>query len=239
MVIRCMLWTKCGISELTTALGGFKPKLTQEQLQLFVNLYHLLRKGPLVEQGDIGPVAHQILFSTFTTPMNLRNKVDCALEQSLILSMTTVTPNHWLSASALTGMFARVQRTGFSALLHTAWHEGNAEDFALEARGDGVDDQELDSAEEAGDDVDSWDDDELGSDLDVEAEDAEEDIRLLNFKELLGSTAPVNDHPWTDADFAKIFEGAGSQSEHDGSELADDAGMEVIDPLEGDKDLTK
>ena len=234
-----MLWTKCAISELTTALGAFKPILTGEQLQLFVDLYNLLKQGASVELGDIGPVAHQILFSTFTTPMNSRNKVDCALEQSLILSMMTVTPNHWLSASALTGMFARVQRTGFSALLHTAWHDGNAKDFALTARGDGVDDQEPDGAEEVDDDVDSRDDDELGLDLDIEAEDAEDEIHLHNFKELLGSTAPVNDHPWTDADFAKIFKGAGSQSEHDGSELADDVGMEVIGPHEGDKNLTK
>jgi len=49
----------------------------------------------------------------------------------------------------------------FSALLHTAWHDRNAEDFALAARSDGVDDQEPDGAEEVDDDVDLWDDDEL------------------------------------------------------------------------------
>src|ERR1700683_2651183 len=129
MVIRFMLWKKHNTIE---TFGHFRPKMTEGQLNLFRDLYSLLARGSALEMALLAPVAHRIIFSAYTLNMNVRNKVDSALEQSLILTILTPVKGWYLSALSTTQLFAHIQRIGFSAFFHTAWHGGIDVDFALE-----------------------------------------------------------------------------------------------------------
>jgi hypothetical protein len=169
-----MLWKK---HEQIEGFGNFRPKLTRDQLDLFRDLYSLLVRGPTLEISTLAPIAHRIVFSAYTLNMNVRNKVDSALEQSIIFTTLTPVKGWYISVLSTTQIFAHIQRIGFSALFHTAWHGGISVDFALESRIDtGAGDQDGARGEE-GDIA-----DETGDDLAREAEEVQDGLELHNFK---------------------------------------------------------
>jgi hypothetical protein len=169
-----MLWKK---HEQVEGLGNFRPKLSREQFDLFRDLYSLLVRGPALEIATLAPIAHRIVFSAYTLNMNVRNKVDSALEQSIIFTTLTPVKGWYISALSTTQIFAHIQRIGFSALFHTAWLGGIDADFALESQ---VDTEEEDQDGEGGEPGDSADD--MRDDLAREAEEVQDGIELHSFK---------------------------------------------------------
>jgi hypothetical protein len=167
-----MLWFKF---RKTTRVGSFKPKLTPVAIEQFKALYTLLLQGQSVDMASIAPIAHRILFFTFTTPMDTRHPVDSAFEQSLIFSMVTSNAEQWLSADCLTHLCAQVQRTIFSTFFHTAWMGGIDGAFTLSHPTDNITTQEEKAA--ADEDIDTVTDVEAEEDL----EDREDEIDFENF----------------------------------------------------------
>jgi hypothetical protein len=216
MVIRFMLWKKYDSME---GFGHFRPKLTPEQLDLFKDLYSLLVRGPALEVGILAPTAHRIIFSAYTLNMNARNKVDSALEQSLIFTTLTPVKGWYISVLSTTQLFAHIQRIGFSALFHTAWHGGIEVDFVLESHMpvDAEEDQDQDG--EGGEERDSPD--ETGDDLAREVEEVQDGLELHDFKgpNAVERTAP---REWSLDDFDTAGEATDEQSDDLGVEILED-----------------
>jgi hypothetical protein len=227
-----MLWLKCDARELRAALGKFKPRLLPDQLPLFVALYELLKRGTSLEMNDIAPVVHRIIFSMSTSSLDPRVKVDSAVEQSIVLTMTTTIPGLWLSSPALTQLFARWQRVIFSTLFHNGWLGGTERDFALDHHVDTsaeeIVDSEVDEDSDEEDNIEDSDEEdniEERNDFELETQDVEEDLRLYDFKKRM-DVGPCA-RGWTLADFAKEVEVRGSNTVDD---LVDNIGMEILDP---------
>ena len=123
-----MLWLKF---RKTGGIGSFKPKLTHKVINEFKVLYTLLSQGEAVDISSLVATAHRILFHSFTTPMDARQPVDSAIEQSLIFSMLTPHNEQWLSAACLTCLCSQAQRTIFSTIFHTAQMGGIDGTFTL------------------------------------------------------------------------------------------------------------
>jgi hypothetical protein len=220
MVIRFMLWRKNNSIE---GFGNFRPKLSQEQFDLFKELYTLLVQGSALEIAVLAPTAHRIVFSAYTLNMNVRNKVDSALEQSLVFTTLTPVKGWYISALSTTQLFAHIQRIGFSALFHTAWLGDVDVDFALDSHvaeheHDGSEDEEGDSPEESEDD------------LAREAEEAQQGLELHSFKGP-NAVGPTTHREWSLDDFDTAGEVATEpQSDEDlGIEILEDRQDE--DPL--------
>lgn len=175
LVIRYMLWKKFEQAE---GFGSFRPKLSQKQLNLFSDLYSLLVHGPDLEISTLAPIAHRIVFSAYTLNMDVRNKVDSALEQSIIFTTLTPVKGWYISVLSTTQIFAHIQRIGFSAFFHTAWHGGIDTDFALESHIDMDEDEDQDG--EGGGDGDAPD--EIDDNLAGEAEEVQYGLELRTFK---------------------------------------------------------
>jgi hypothetical protein len=175
LVIRYMLWKKCEQAE---GFGNFRPKLSREQFDLFRDLYSLLVQGPALEIATLAPIAHRIVFSAYTLTMNVRNKVDSALEQSIIFTTLTPVKGWYISVLSTTQIFAHIQRIGFSAFFHTAWHGGVGTGFALESQIDTDEDEDKDG--EGGEEGDAAD--EIDDNLDGEAEEVQNGLELHTFK---------------------------------------------------------
>jgi hypothetical protein len=218
MVIRYILWRKHGKGYL---LGGFKPKVTKVQQSLFKELYELVLAGEDVELERLAAVTHRILLSSFTLSLDVRNQVDSAVEQFMIFAIMTPTIRVYLSALSHTQLFARMQRTVFSTLLHTAWHGGADADFELEGQKDGAEN-----------DVGELDD--IGSDFDREAEEVEDSVEFYRFDE----TQAAGVLAW-DGD---MFDNAGVDDRIPATtndEDEDDMGMEILTGRDGDDELLR
>lgn len=219
MVVRYMLWRKHGKGWL---LGKFKPKVTKIQQSLFKELYELLLAGEDVALESLAPVSHRILLSSFTLSLDVRNQVDSAVEQFMIFAIMTPTISVYLSALSHTQLFARMQRTILSTLLHTAWHGGADADFKLEEQ---VVDAEMDEEES---------EDNIGCDFDREAEEAEDSVEFHQFGELQ-ETEGIG--VWDD----EMFDSAGVECSMlaGGDEDDDDMGMEILVGRDGDDELLR
>jgi hypothetical protein len=117
LVVRYMLWKKQGK---TTKLGKLRPKLTPGLVALFNCLYDVLLRGEDATIASIAPVAHKILYDTFTLRLDPCNPVDSAFEQSVAFSMLKPTVGQYLSANELTRYLSFIQRSAFSTLVHVA-----------------------------------------------------------------------------------------------------------------------
>ena len=223
MVIRFMLWKK---HESTEGFGNFRPKLTREQFDLFKDLYSLLVRGPALEVGILAPIAHRIIFSAYTLNMNPRNKVDSALEQSLIFTTLTPVKGWYISVLSTTQIFAHIQRIGFSALFHTAWLGGIAVDFMLENYMDTEEDQDQDGEGGEGDSP-----DETGDELVKEVEEVQDGLELHNFK---GPNAVERTahREWS----LDEFDTAGEAT--DGPQ-SDDLGIEILEDRQDDDPMLR
>ena len=213
-----MLWLKF---RKTGGIGSFKPKLTQAVLEEFKVLYGLLSQGEEVDTGLLAATAHRILFHTFTTPMNVRQPVDSALEQSLIFSMLTPHAEQWLSAACLTHLCTQLQRTIFSTFFHTAWMGGIDGTFTLSCP---PDDKGLSAnTESAADDGDSQSPDPMtGVQADTEMEDREADT---DFEKFDGVEADFDE--WAELDPSMLLETSCADGNDPYSE-AQDSGMEIL-----------
>jgi hypothetical protein len=109
MVVRFMLWKKHVSIE---GFGNFRPKLTREQFDLFKELYSLLVWGSALKIADLAPISHHIVFSAYTLNVDVQNKVDNALEQSLVFTILTPIKGWYISALSTTQLFAHIQRIG-------------------------------------------------------------------------------------------------------------------------------
>jgi hypothetical protein len=222
MVIRFMLWKK---HESIEGFGNFRPKLTREQFDLFKDLYSLLVRGPALDVGILAPIAHRIIFSAYTLNMNARNKVDSALEQSLIFTILTPVKGWYISTLSTTQIFAHIQRIGFSALFHTAWHGGIDIDFVLESHMDAEEHQDQDG--EAGEE--GYSPDETGDDLAKEVEEVQDGLELHNFKGPNAGERIVH-REWSLDDFDTAGEATDEpQSDNMGMEILEDRQHE--DPM--------
>jgi hypothetical protein len=203
LVVRFMLWKREGK---THKLGTFCPKVTAEQVKLYKTLYEQLLPGEGVDMADIATTAHRILYSTFTMHFSSRNKVDSAYEQSLIFSIMSPKPGHYLSANVLQQLFARTQRTCFSTFFHTAWLGGPEVDYiSVDYTEDVVDEEEDEEGQE----------DEFESGLvDGEIEDVEDEMNEL--------------------DFQGPGEGLGGLNEQDAAVIVDDTTMFELAGADGD-----
>jgi hypothetical protein len=223
VVIRFMLWRK---HESIEGFGNFRPKLTREQFSLFRDLYSFLVRGSALEIAVLAPIAHRIVFSAYTQNMNVRNKVDSALEQSLVFTTLTPVKGWYISALSTTQIFAHIQRIGFSAFFHTAWHGGIDVDFVLERHIDTEEDEERDGeGDEEGESP-----EETGDDLAREAEEVQDGLELHSFKE---PNAVERAHlEWSLDDFDAAGEEA-TEPQSDGSDL----GMDIIEDCQEDDPL--
>ena len=216
MVIRFMLWKK---HESIKGFGNFRPKLTPEQLHLFKELYSLLVRGSALQIAVLAPIAHRIVFSAYTLNMNVRNKVDSALEQSLVFTILTPVKGWFISALSTTQLFAHIQRIGFSALFHTAWQGGIDVDFVLDSHMDTEEEQEHDGdGDEEGDSP-----EESGDDLAREAEEAQAELELHSFK-APNSVGPTAHREWSLDDFDTAGEPA-TEPQSEGEDL----GIEILE----------
>jgi hypothetical protein len=224
MVIRFMLWRKHNSIE---GFGNFRPKLSQEQFDLFKELYTLLVRGSALEISVLAPTAHRIVFSAYTLNMNVRNKVDSALEQSLVFTTLTPVKGWYISALSTTQLFAHIQRIGFSALFHTAWLGGVDSDFVLdnhvntgdEQEDEGNEDEEADSPEESEDD------------LAREAEEAQQGLELHSFKGP-NAVGPTTHREWSLDDFDTAGEAATEPQSED-----EDLGIEILEDRQDEDPL--
>jgi hypothetical protein len=223
MVTRFMLWKKHDAIE---NFGNFRPKLTRGQLELFKDLYSLLNQGSAVEMAILAPVAHRIIFSAYTLKMNGRKKVDSAIEQFLILAVLTPVKGWYISPRATTQLFAHIQRVGFSALFHTAWHGGIDVDFVLE--NDNAADEEHDDGGEEGDSA-----SEAGDDLSNEAEEVEDALELRSFKGP-NAVASTTHKEWSSDE----FDTAGEDETEPQNEDAD-LGIEILEEHQGEDPLLR
>jgi hypothetical protein len=223
VVIRFMLWRK---HESIEGFGNFRPKLTREQFSLFRDLYSFLVRGSALEIAVLAPIAHRIVFSAYTQNMNVRNKVDSALEQSLVFTTLTPVQGRYISALSTTQMFAHIQRIGFSAFFHTAWHGGIDVDFVLERHIDTEEDEERDDeGDEEGESP-----EETGDDLAREAGEVQDALELHSFKE---PNAVERVHrEWSLDDFDAAGEEA-TEPQSQGSDL----GIDIIEDRQDDDPL--
>jgi hypothetical protein len=224
MVIRYILWRK---HESILGFGNFRPKLTREQFDLFRELYSLLVRGLKLEIAILAPIAHRIVFSAYTLNMNVRNKVDSALEQSLVFTTLTPVKGLYISALSTTQIFAHIQRIGFSAFFHTAWHGGIDVDFVLESRMDTEEEQERNGeGDEEGDSP-----EETGDDLTSEAGEVQDGLELHSFKgpNAVGRTT----HSECSLD---DFDTAGEVAAEPQSE-GEDPGIEILEGSQGEDPL--
>jgi hypothetical protein len=223
MVIRFMLWKK---HESTEGFGNFRPKLTREQFDLFKDLYSLLVQGSALQMAIVAPVAHRLIFSAYTLNMNARNKVDSALEQSLVFTTLTPVKGWYISALSTTQIFAHIQRTGFSALFHTAWHGGIDVDFVLE------NDMATEEHDDGGD-GDGDGEDETVDDLAREAEEVEDGLELHNFKRP-NAVKRTAHREWSFDEFDTAGEAAVEPQSED-----KDLGIEILEGRQGEDALLK
>jgi hypothetical protein len=223
MVIRFMLWKK---HESIEGFGNFRPKLTREQFDLFRDLYSLLVRGSALEMDILAPLAHRIVFSAYTLNMNARNKVDSALEQSLVFTTLTTVKGWYISALSTTQLFAHIQRTGFSTLFHTAWHGGIDVDFMLESNTttEGHDDE----GDEDGDG-----DDETADDLVREAEEVEDGLELHSFQKP-NAVKRTAHSGWSFDEFDAAGEAAAEPQSED-----EDLGIEILEGRQGEDALLR
>jgi len=233
VVIRFMLWKK---HDSIGNLGNFRPKLTRGQLDLFKDLYSLLSQGSTIEMALLAPITHRIIFSAYTLKMDVRKKVDSVLEQSLILTVLTPVKGWYLSTLLTTQIFAHIQRIGFSALFHTAWHGGIDVDFVLENRK--ATDEERDGAGGEGGEIEQGDGDgEAGDDLATEAEEVEDGLELRNFKGQ-NTVARTAHKEWSLDEFDTSGEGETSHAVDPQAQDAD-LGIEILEERQDEDPLLR
>lgn len=174
MVTRFILWKRTGKHVL---LGCFLPKLTLDQLELFLKLYEYLKKGPDADMNAFAPTVHRILYATFTVSTDARIQVATAVEQSLIFSILTSHPGVWLSPQVLCHLYCHYQRTCFTTFFHTAWLGGAEPDYQLETH---TEDRE-EKGEEDEEDKDEERTVNSGVVLERELEDVEDEVEMVNF----------------------------------------------------------
>jgi hypothetical protein len=170
LVIRFMLRKRQGK---TRKLGTFCPKVSAQQAKLYKALYDQLLPGEDVNMGDIAPTAHRLLYSTFTMRFGSSNRVESAFEQSLIFSILSPKPAHYLSANFLQQLFSRTQRTCFSTLFHAARLGGPDVDYVMVEYAE-EDDEDRDGVDDGEEEEDEF---ECGAINDAEDEMMEMDFR--------------------------------------------------------------
>src|SRR6267154_725024 len=100
---------------------------------------------------EFGPIAHEILYSSFTMATSVKDQVATAMEQSVIFSILTPEKGKYLSPKVLSFIFAHTQRTGFSAILHVAWEGGIEKGHVMEDRSEVTDVTEEESDDDGED----------------------------------------------------------------------------------------
>jgi hypothetical protein len=178
MVIRGLLWYKYKKSK---ALGTFKPKLSQKLNELFKRLYLLIAIGQEADMIKFGPIAHEILYLSFTMATSIKDQIATATEQSVIFSILTPEKGRYLSPKVLSHIFAHIQRTGFSAILHVAWEGGIEKGYAMEDRSKVADCTEEESDDDEDDNEEDARAEEEARMVENEMEDVQEEVELQTF----------------------------------------------------------
>jgi hypothetical protein len=231
MVIRGFLWHKY---QKTTPLGKFKPKLSLKLNELFKRLYPLIAVGKEADMIKFGPITHEILYYSFTMATSIKDQVATATEQSVIFSILTPEKGKYLSPKVLSYIFAHMQRTGFSAILHVAWEGGIEKKYIMEDRSKISDRTEEDNEDNDEEDDDEEDDDEKtrgeedneeqARGAESEMGDVEEEAELRTFHDQECSVPPGQDC----SPVGDFYEETGSGSNSVTTASLDDNAMEII-----------